>query len=156
VILLDPIIQVLALPDTDRLRMNISPFLKPAGHIAGNDGFSVRLTTVNHNALWTPMLFKCLCEKPLGCGQVPILAKPEINGVSDAVDGPIKIHPLTPYLDVSLVCMPFAGHRTFPAIEAVQNQRREVYDPPMDRRMIYADASFEHHFLQVAKAQAVG
>jgi hypothetical protein len=85
VILLDPIIQVLALPDTDRLRMNMSPFLKPAGHIAGNDRFPVGLATVNHNSLWTPMPFNCLCEEPLGCGQVPMLAKPKINGVSEVV-----------------------------------------------------------------------
>ena len=42
-VLLDTIIQVLALPDQDRLRLKMSPFLEPADHITGNDG-DVRLT----------------------------------------------------------------------------------------------------------------
>ncbi len=95
-ILLDAIIQVLALPDTDRLRKKISLFLQSADHVARNDGFPVGLAAVNHNALRTTMPFNSFCEESLGCSQVPMLAKPKINGVSHAVVGPIKIHPLPP------------------------------------------------------------
>jgi len=142
VIRLGAIIQVLTLPDTDRFRVNMSPFPKPADHIAGNIGFPVGLAAVNHHALWTPTPFNSLCEEPIGCYQVPMLAKPGINGVSRAVDGPMKIHPLTPDLDVGFVCMPFASHSPLSAVKAAQNQRREVHDPAMDRRMIHTDASF--------------
>jgi len=52
--------------------------------------------------------------------------------------------------------MPFAGDGTLAAVEALQQSRREMNDPAMDRRMIDADAAFGHHFFQIPQAQIVG
>lgn len=52
-----------------------------------------------------------------------MFTKPEIDGVSDAVYGPIKLHPLTPDLNVNFVGMPFASHSPFHAAEAIQFEK---------------------------------
>ena len=52
--------------------------------------------------------------------------------------------------------MPPSADGTLAPIEAFQQQGREVNDPAVDRRMIDTDAALGHHFLQIAKAQAVG
>lgn len=52
--------------------------------------------------------------------------------------------------------MPFAGHGAHALIEALQQHRREVNGPAMDRGMIDADAALGHHFLEVSQAQIVG
>ena len=76
-ILLDAIVQVLALPDADWFRVSAAFFLQSADHIAGNDGFPVGLAAVNHYALRTTMPLNGFCEEPLGCSNVPMLAESE-------------------------------------------------------------------------------
>lgn len=104
-ILLGTIIIILALSDPDWSWVKVPLFLQSADHIAGNDGFPVRLATVDNKAFRSTILLNGLGEEPLGCSQVPMLAKPEVKGVSEAVDGPIKLRPLPPDLKyVSSAC----------------------------------------------------
>lgn len=76
-----------------------------------------------------------------------MLAEPEFDRVADTVDGAVEIHPLTANLDVGFVEMPFAGDGTLAAVEALQQPRREMNDPAMDRRMIDAECRVRPSFL---------
>jgi hypothetical protein len=51
VVLFNPVIEVLALPDADRLQWPLRLVSKTALAIAGNDCFPVRLATVNDDAI---------------------------------------------------------------------------------------------------------
>jgi hypothetical protein len=85
-----------------------------------------------------------------------MFAEPELDRVAHAVDGSIEVHPAAANLDVGLVHMPLAAHRSLASIEALQQQRREVDDPAVDRRMVDADTALCHHFFQIPQAQAIG
>ena len=47
-------------------------------------------------------------QKELCCRQITVLAEPELNCVTDTIEGVIEIHPATADLDVGLVHMPFS------------------------------------------------
>jgi hypothetical protein len=67
-------------------------------------------------------------EEALGRRQITAFAEKELNGVPDAVDGTIQIHPLTADLDIGLIDVPFAGNGAFAPIEALKQLWREVDD----------------------------
>lgn len=155
-ILLDTVVEVSALADANPLRSAPGAIPQSVVGIAGDDRFAVGLAAVDDDPLGPAMAFKRFPEEPLGRRQVAVFAEPELNGVAGAVDRAIERHPLSANLDVGLIDMPFAGDGALAPIEALQQQRREVNDPAVDRRMVDADAALRHHFLQVAQAQAVG
>ena len=99
-----------------------------------------------------------LAEEALGRRQVSTLAEPEFDRVADAVDGAIKIHPLAADLDVGLVEMPLAGHRTLAPVETPQQQQqqREANGPSMDGGVVDRNAPLGHHLLKITQAQIVG
>ena len=66
VVLFNPIIEVLALPDADRLQWSSRLVSKPALAIAGNDCFPVRLAAVDDDALRSAMARERLSDKALG------------------------------------------------------------------------------------------
>lgn len=132
-ILLDAVIEVLALADADRLRPAPGAILQSTCGIAGNDGFPVGLTAVDDDAIGTAMACQRFCEETLGGRQIPVFTEPELDAVADAVDGAIEVHPSPAHLDVGLVRMPFAGHGALAPVEAFHQQRREMNDPAMDR-----------------------
>jgi hypothetical protein len=74
VVLFNPIIEVLALPDADRLQWSSRLVSKPALAIAGNDCFPVRLATVNDDAIWSTMAFQRFADKAFGSRQVTVFA----------------------------------------------------------------------------------
>lgn len=67
----------------------------------------------------------------------------------------IEVHPAASNLDVRLVYMPLATHRALAPVEALHQQRREVDDPAVDRRMVDADTALSRHFFQIPQAQAM-
>ena len=77
-----------------------------------------------------------LAQEAFGRRQITTLAEPELDGIADAVDGAIEIHPAAANLDIGFVDMPPSADGTLAPIEAFQQQGREVNDPAVDRRMI--------------------
>jgi hypothetical protein len=155
-ILLDPVVEILALPGPDRLRPSPRSIPQAAGRIAGHDGGPVSLAAVDDDPLGTPVTLKGLLHEPLGGAKVALLAEIELHCVADAVDGAIQIHPATAHLDVGLIDMPFARQSALAKIEPPQEFRRITDHPAMDRRMINADAALGHHFFEIPQAQSVG
>ncbi len=62
-------------------------------------------------------------QEAFGRRQVTVRAEPELDGVTNAVDGTVDIHPLATNLDVGFVHMPPAANGSLPAIEALQQSR---------------------------------
>lgn len=97
-----------------------------------------------------------LAQKALCRRQIAMLTEPELNGVTDAVDGAIEIHPFAADLDIGFIRMPFRRHFAPAQIEAFRKLRREMNDPAVNCRMVDADAAFGQHFLQIPQAEIVG
>jgi hypothetical protein len=49
-----------------------------------------------------------LVKEALSCGQIAPFAKPELDGITIAVDSALKVHPSTADLDVRFINVPFA------------------------------------------------
>lgn len=119
-ILLDPVIEVAALPDPDRLQLVPRPLLQAICSIARSDRLAVGLAAVEYDAIRSAMTVQRLSKEAFGRGQVPMLDEIEFDRAADAVYGAIKIHPPAADLDVGLVDMPFSGNATFASVEALQ------------------------------------
>ena len=114
VILLDAIVEVGTLPDSDRLQLASRPILKPVCGVTGQDRFTISLTAVDHDPLGSAMPLKGLAQEPLGSSQIAPLAEPELDGVPDAIDSSIEIFPLASNFDVSLVNVPLGSDGSLP------------------------------------------
>jgi hypothetical protein len=148
-------VERLALPDADRLQASSGSIPQPVLAIAGNDCLTVRLAAVNDDAFGTSMARQGLAEQALGSLQVTVIAEEELNRVANAVDGAVQIRPATADLDVGFVDMALSGDPTLSTVEALEQQRREMHDPAVDRRMVEADATPRRHLFQVAQAEIV-
>ena len=102
-ILLDAVVEVLALSDADRLQLPPRPIPQPAFRVAGNDRLAIGLAAVDDDALGAAMTLQRLAQEAFGRRQITVLAEPELDRVADAVDGAIEIHPLAANLDVGFV-----------------------------------------------------
>ncbi len=98
-VLLDPIVQILAPADPDRLQRRRERSCKR---------FVVSQETIASRLVWLPsmtmrsgrpMTLQRLSEEAFGRRQVALLAEIEFDGVADTVDGAIEIHPLATDLD---------------------------------------------------------
>ncbi|MBB3019130.1 hypothetical protein FHR70_002184 [Microvirga lupini] len=117
VILLNAIIEILTLPDADRLELLTCPVLKPVCRITGQDCLTVHLAAVDHDPLGPAVAFQCLAQKALCGREIASFAEPEFDGVAVAVDGAIDIPPLPSDLDVRFVDVPPADDRALTPIE---------------------------------------
>ena len=154
-VLLNAVVKILALADPDRLQSTSQAVLRSMCRIAGNNGFPVGLASVDDDAIGTAITLQRLSKEALGCRQIPMLAEMEFDRVADAVDGSVEIHPSSADLDVGFIDMPFSGDGALAPIEALQEQRREMNDPAVDRRMIDADTALGYRFLEITQAQSV-
>ena len=66
------------------------------------------------------------------------------------------LHPEMQEEDTVRRASPPSGDGALAPIEALQEQRREMNDPAVDRRMIDADAALGHHFLKITQAHSIG
>src|SRR4051794_8441899 len=78
VILLNPIIEILTLPDLDRFQRPPRSVLQPALGITRQDGFAIGLAAVDDDPLGTAMPCERLAQKPLGRSQIAPLTEPEL------------------------------------------------------------------------------
>lgn len=74
---------------------------------------------------------------------------------SHALDGAVEIHPATAHPDISFINGPLASDRTFPPVEAFEQQRREMNDPPMDRGVVDVNSALGHNLFQITQAEIV-
>jgi hypothetical protein len=155
VILLDAVVEILTLPDPDRLEPASWPVLQPALGITRQDGFPVGLAAVDDNPLGPAVPLERLAQEPLGRSQIAPLAEPELNRVAVAVDSPIEIPLMATDLDIGLIDVPLASDGSLAWIEALQQFGWVTDNSSMDGRMVDGDAPLGHHLLQVPQAQIV-
>ncbi len=99
VILLDAVVQILTLSDADGFKPAARTILEAADGVTGNDRFTVGLAAVDNDAFRPAMPSERLFEEAFGGRKVTMLAEPELDCASVAVDGPIEICPTTANLD---------------------------------------------------------
>ena len=83
VTLLDPVVEVLALPDADRLEPPQRAIPKPAFAVAGNDCLAIGLAAVDDDALGAAMTLKRSAQEAFGSHQVTVFAEEELHRVTD-------------------------------------------------------------------------
>jgi hypothetical protein len=154
-ILLDAIVEVGTLPDSDRLQLASRPILKPVRGVTSQDRFTISLTAVDHDPLGPAVSLECLAQKPLSGRQITSLAQPELDGVAVAVDGPVQVHPSPADFDVGLIDMPLSSDGSLASMKLLQQQRRVMDCPAMDSGVIDRDAALSHHLFQVPQDQIV-
>ncbi len=147
-ILLDPIIEIGALSDPDRLHLAPRSVLEPLCRVAGHDRLPVGLAAVDHDPLWPAMPPKGSAQELLGGGQIAPLTEPEFDRIAVAVDRAIQIAPLAPDLDVGFVDMPSPGDGSLASIEALQQFGRVTDDPSADRCVINGDAELRQPWMR--------
>ena len=88
VILLDPVVEILALSDADRLEPPPPRAIpQPAFRVTGTDRLAIGLAAVDDDALGAAMTLKRLAQEAFGSHQVTVFAEEELDRVADAVDG---------------------------------------------------------------------
>jgi len=102
------------------------------------------------------MSAQCLAQKTLGCKEIALFAKHELDRKSTRLNSSHANHPLTSNLYVGLVHMPLTGYGALAPVEALQEHWRKAPYPAIERRMVDADSPLGHHFLKITQAQAVG
>jgi len=137
-VLFDPVIQVLALANPDRLQPAPGAILQAVCGVARNDRLVVSLATIDDDAIRSAMTLGGFSEEALCCEEAAV-----------------KIHPLAADLDVGFVDMPFAGHATLAPVEMLQQERCETYGSAVNGRVVDGDPPLGHHFFQITQTQAV-
>jgi hypothetical protein len=115
-VLLDAVVQILALPDADRLQRPPWAVLLPAFTVAGNDRLPVGLAAVDDNPFRPTMTFHHLADEADNKSRCWLKKN---STVSPALSMAREIHPLAARLDVGFVDMPPADHALSP-VESLQ------------------------------------
>ncbi len=115
-ILLDGV-HVFARADGDELATMSQPVLCITLH----DGHPIGLAAVNCDLLWPAMLGQPLADKAFASFQVAISAEHKPDCIAVAVDGSVRIKPLTFDLHIGLIQIPFACDWTLPSMETLQS-----------------------------------
>ena len=101
------------------------------------------------------MPLECSREELFGGGEIAPFTEPELDGVTDVVDGTVKVHPSAANFDVRLIDMPFSADGPLAEVETFEQFGRIADDPSVNCRMIDRDASLSHHFFEVPQAQPI-
>lgn len=101
-ILLDAVVQILALVDTGRFQPVTGSIQQPAFAVTNRDGLPVCLAAVDDNAPGSVVTLKQPADKSSRGRQIPMLAEEELDRVANTVDGSIQIHPLSADPNISL------------------------------------------------------
>jgi hypothetical protein len=90
-ILFNTVVELLALPDPDRLEPASWTVLRPALGITRQDGFTIGLTAVDDDPLRPAVPLQRLAQKALSSNEIPQFTEPELNRVAVAVDSSVKV-----------------------------------------------------------------
>lgn len=116
----------------------------------------IGLAAVDHDPLGSAVSLERLAQETLGGHQIAPFAKPELDGVTVAVDGSIEIPPLPTHLDLGFIHVPPASDWALASIELLQQERSIVNGPAMDGGMVNGDSSLGHHLLEIPQTEIVG
>lgn len=147
VVLLDDVVEVLALPNRDRRVM--------LGVVAFDAG-GVGAALVNRDALRKAVVPDGPGEKPLRRRPITFGGEHEVHGVTGLVHRAIEVLPVPTDLDVGLVHAPTRSNGALPSTKGLFHDRHQLDDPTMNRGVIDAYATLLHHLFEVAQAQGIG
>jgi hypothetical protein len=116
VILVDAIVQVLALKDAGRHQLASGAIRQSMVGITRDNCLSIGLAPVDNDTIWSAMTLERLPEETPGGRQIPMLAETEFDRVT------VEICPSSASLDVDFIEMPFSGDGTDAPVEAVQQR----------------------------------
>src|SRR3712207_1488726 len=115
--------------------------LQTALGITRQDGFPIGLAAVDDDPLGPAVPLERLAQEPLGSGEVTPFAEPELDGVTMAVDGAVKVHPSSADLDVRFIDVPLSGNRSLAGIEVLQKFGRVPDNPSVNGCVVDRDTA---------------
>src|ERR1700752_1925282 len=89
--------------------------------------------------------FDRLAKERLGCGNVPLGAKPKVYSLSIAIYRPVQVDPLAADLHVGLVDPPRLTYRPRELVPATLELRNIMMDPTHDGGVSHRKAAFGHY-----------
>src|ERR1700682_2483050 len=87
---------------------------------------------------------------------VPLGSEQKIDGGALLVHRPVEISPPAFALDIRLIHASTPACRAFVTARRLLEQRHQLDDPAMHRRMIDADGALSYHLLKITKTQRIG
>lgn len=151
-ILFNGVVHIFAGADGDRL----STLSQPALSFALHASHAIGLATINGDPLWPVVAGENLAQEAFGYSQVAFYTEIELARIAITIEGAVQIKPISFDLHIGLVKDPSVCHRALSSIEPVKQLWTEMKDPAMHSGMLHCNATFSHHFLQIAQAQIVG
>jgi hypothetical protein len=141
-VLLDDVVQILDLTNLDgRLALGIHRVKRS----------QIGATFVDGYRLGRAVLTDCLFEEAPGSSLVPLGPEQKIDGVARLIRCPVKILPRALNLDIGFINPPALADRPLVLAKSLLVQRYHLDNPAMHRRMIDANVTLSHHFLEIAK-----
>ena len=120
------------------------------------NGRRVGAALVNGDLFWHVVQVDGTFQKSPGRSQIALGSEQKINCIARPIHGPVKVLPLTGYLDVGLVHPPAQSNGSFASPENCCQHRQHFDCPAMHRCVVDKYAALLHHFLDVAQTQRVG
>ncbi|MEA3102065.1 MAG: hypothetical protein QOF74_6305 [Caballeronia mineralivorans] len=145
-VLPDDVVQIFDLTNLDgRLALGVHRVKRGQIGVAFVDG----------HRLGRAVLTDCLFEEAPASSLVPLGPEQKIDGAARLMRGSVKILPRALDLDIGFINHPPAlADRTLVLTKRLFEQRHQLDDPAMYRRMIDANVALSHHFLEIAKISA--
>ncbi len=147
VILLDNVVQILALPNG-----NPSVFID----IVLSDRSRVCSALVNVDQAWFAIISDGLSQIPQGRLLVTLGGQQEVDRFTVAIHGAVVVFPLALDLQVGLIQAPATVGSALLLAERLLEQWSEVNHPAMECAVVNVEATLLHHLLEIAIAQRIG
>lgn len=94
-------------------------------------------------------------EEAPGGGKVPALGQHEIQSLSVAIHGPVKVGPAAPHLDVRLVHPPGVRSGSLSGLYPSGDERRELPYPAVQGGVVNRDVALDQNFLKITVGHGV-
>jgi hypothetical protein len=99
--------------------------------------------------------FQHLAEEAFGGPRISFRAQHEIDCLTGRIDGAVEIFPLAFDFDVGLIDAVGVGRRSHVRTNSFLQFQNIGLNSPVDRRAIEREATFIHHFFEIAVAQRI-
>ena len=110
---------------------------------------------IHGNLSWQAIEKHSFVEEAHGSSFNAFSSEKKIDGLSFFVDGTIQVFPLSFDLDIGFIHAPAATNRALIFSECFFDQRQKPDCPAVDGGMVDNDATFLHHFFEMAVAEWV-
>ncbi len=148
VILLNQIVQLLALPDGH-------PFFFWFAGVECGQGGRVGATFIDGDDLWFTVMTNGLAKETQRSGGVSPGSQQEVDGLSCSIYRAVQIFPLAFDFDVGFVHAPPPTHGALMSTKRLIQRRHQTDNPAVKRRMVNDDAARGHHFFEIAQAKGI-